>query len=49
MTEYNYLFSLKNKDFLILQKLCGDSLTLDVQEKLKTDLEEIRLEIKKLG
>ena len=49
MTEYNYLSSLKNKEFLILQKLCDDSITLDVQEKLKTELEEIRLEIKKLG
>jgi hypothetical protein len=49
MTEYNYLSSLKNKEFLILQKLCDDSITLDVQEKLKIELEEIRLEIKKLG
>ena len=49
MTEYNYLSSLKNKEFLILQKLCGDSLTLDVQEKLKIELEKIRSEIKKLG
>ena len=48
MTEYDYLSSLKNKEFLILQKLCNDSLTLDVQEKLKTELEKIRLEIKKL-
>jgi len=49
MTEYNYLSSLKNKEFLILQKLCDDSLTLDVKEKLKTELEKIRSEIKKLG
>lgn len=48
MTEYNYLSSLKNKEFLILQKLCDNSLTLDVQEKLKTKLEKIRLDIKKL-
>ena len=48
MTEYNYLASLKNKEFLILQKLCNDSLTLDVQEKLKIELEKIRLKIKKL-
>ena len=48
MIEYNYLSSLKNKEFLILQKLCDNSLTLDVQEKLKTKLEKIRLDIKKL-
>ncbi len=41
MTEYTYLSSLKNKEFLILQKLCDNSLTLDVQEKLKTKLEKI--------
>lgn len=48
MIEYNYLSSLKNKEFLILQKLCDNSLTLDVQEKLKIKLEKIRLDIKKL-
>ncbi len=48
MTECNYLSSLKNKEFLILQKLCDNSFTLDVQEKLKTKLEKIRLDIKKL-
>ena len=49
MTEYNYLSSLKNKEFLILEKLCDNSLTLDVQEKLKFELDEIRSKIKKLG
>ena len=49
MTEYNYLSSLKNKEFLILEKLCDDSLSLDSKEKLQTELEEIRTEIKKLG
>lgn len=37
MTEYNYLASLENKEFLILQKLCNNFLFLDVQEKLKTN------------
>jgi hypothetical protein len=49
MTESNYLSSLKNKEFLILKKLCDDSLNLDIQEKLKIELEEIRSEIRKLG
>jgi hypothetical protein len=49
MTEYNYLSSLKNKEFLILEKLCDDSLSLDSKEKLQTELEEVRTEIKKLG
>lgn len=49
MTEYTYLSSLKNKEFLILEKLCDDSLSLDSKEKLQTELEEVRTEIKKLG
>lgn len=49
MTEYDYLSSLKNKEFLILEKLCDNSLTLDVREKLKSELDDIRTEIKKLG
>jgi hypothetical protein len=48
MTEYNYLSSLKNKEFLILQKLCDGSISLNT-ENLKIELEEIRLKIKKLG
>jgi hypothetical protein len=49
MTEYNYLSSLKNKEFLILEKLCYDSLSLNSKEKLQAELEEVRTEIKKLG
>ena len=49
MTEYNYLSSLKNKEFLILEKLCDDSLSLDVKEKIQAELEDLRTEIKKLG
>lgn len=49
MTEYNYLSSLKNKEFLILEKLCDDSLSLDSKEKLQAELEKVRTEIKKLG
>jgi len=48
MIDYNYLSSLKNKEFLILQKLCDNSIAVDVQEKLKDELKEIREEIKKL-
>lgn len=49
MTEYNYLSSLKNKEFLILQKLCDNSIPPIVKEKLEQELQEIRMEIKKLG
>ncbi|MEX0861377.1 hypothetical protein [Nitrosopumilus sp.] len=49
MTEYSYLSSLKNKEFLILKKLCDDSLSLNSKEKLQAELEEVRTEIKKLG
>lgn len=49
MAEYNYLSSLKNKEFLILEKLCDVSLSSYEQEKLKIKLEEIRSKIKKLG
>ena len=44
MSGYNYLSSLKNKEFLILQKLCDNSI-LPPEKELK----EIRLEIEKLG
>lgn len=49
MSEYNYLSSLKNKEFLILQKLCDNSTPQPEKEKLEKELEETRLEIKKLG
>jgi hypothetical protein len=49
MTEYNYLSSLKNKEFLILQKLCDNSIPPNIKEKLELELQGIRMEIKKLG
>ncbi len=49
MSGYNYLSSLKNKEFLILQKLCDDSILPPKKEKLEKKLEETRLEIEKLG
>jgi hypothetical protein len=49
MSGYNYLSSLKNKEFLILQKLCDNSILPLEKEKLEKELEEIRLEIEKLG
>lgn len=49
MSEQNYLASLKNKEFLILQKLCDDSFSEIQKDKFEKELEEIRLEIKKLG
>lgn len=49
MSEHNYLSSLKNKEFLILQKLCDNSISKSEQEKLENELKEIRLEIESLG
>ncbi|KFM18343.1 hypothetical protein AAA799P11_01118 [Marine Group I thaumarchaeote SCGC AAA799-P11] len=49
MGEYSYLASLKNKEFLILQKLCNNSIPQNQKEKLQKDLEETRNEIEKLG
>ncbi|NQV39652.1 MAG: hypothetical protein HQ505_03825 [Nitrosopumilus sp.] len=49
MGESNYITSLKDKEFFILRKLCSDSITPTEKGELKKELEEIRLEIKKLG
>jgi len=49
MSEHDYLSSLKNKEFLILKKLCENSISQNEKEKLEKDLEETRSEIEKLG
>ena len=49
MNEHSYFESLKNKEFLILQKLCDNSVSQTEKEKIRDELIEIRLEIKKLG
>ncbi|MDH3657730.1 MAG: hypothetical protein OEM77_06300 [Nitrosopumilus sp.] len=49
MSEHDYLSSLKNKEFLILKKLCDNSINQTEKEKLEKELEETRSEIKKLG
>ena len=49
MSETSYLASLKNKEFLILQKLCDDSISQAQKEKFEKELEETRQEIEKLG
>ena len=48
MVEQNYFASLKNKEFLLLQKLCDDSITNDDKIKIMNELEKVRVEIKKL-
>jgi hypothetical protein len=48
MSESNYFSSLKNKEFLILQKLCDNSVSQTEKERLEKELKETRLEIKKL-
>ena len=49
MAKSTYLESLKNREFLLLQRLCDGSLSLDEKKNLEKELEETRLEIKKLG
>jgi hypothetical protein len=48
MSGSNYFSSLKNKEFLILKKLCDNSVSQTEKERLKKELKETRLEIKKL-
>ena len=48
MREHNYLSSLKDKEFLILKKLCDNSISQTEKEKLEKELEETRTKIKKL-
>lgn len=48
MSGSNYFSSLKNKEFLILQKLCDSSVSQTEKERLEKELKETRLEIKKL-
>lgn len=49
MSEHDYLSSLKNKEFLILKKLCENSISQTEKKKLEKELEETRSEIEKLG
>lgn len=49
MSEHDYLGSLKNKEFLLLQKLCDASLSDSEKVKFKKLLEETRREIESLG
>ena len=49
MKEQSYRESLKNKEFLILEKLCDESLSHEDKEKMENQLEEIREEIRKIG
>ncbi len=48
MTSFDYLSSLKNKEFFILRKLCENSISQNDKEKLEKELNEIRIEIKKI-
>lgn len=49
MIEQNHFISLKNKEFLILQKLCDDSISQTKKEEFEKELEKIRSKIEKLG
>ena len=49
MDDHSYLATLKNKELLILKKLCDNSMSKTDKEKFEKQLEETRMEIKKLG
>ena len=49
MSGNSYLSSLKNEEFLILEKLCSNSISTDTKNELEEELSEIRLEIKKIN
>jgi len=46
--DNNYLALLKNKEFLVLQKLCTNSIPQIEKNKLEDELNKIQIEIKKL-
>ena len=48
MSDNSYLSSLKNKEFLILEKLCNNSISQTEKEEFESELKQVRLEIKKL-
>lgn len=48
MSDNSYLSSLKNKEFLILEKLCKNSISKSEKEEYEAELRDIRLEIKKI-
>ena len=49
MIENNYLSSLKDKEFLILEKLCSNSISSETKKELEEELAEIRSEIEKIN
>lgn len=48
MTNFDYLSSLKNKEFFILRKLCDDSISKNEKEKFEQELKDIRIELRKI-
>lgn len=49
MSDNSYLSSLKNKEFLILRKLCDNSISQSEKKNMEIELEKVRIEIGKLG
>jgi len=49
VSKSNYLTSLKDREFFILRKLCSDLISSIEKEKFEKELEQVRLEIKKIG
>jgi len=48
MSESRYFSSLKNKEFLIMRKLCSDSISITDKKLLEKELKELRSEIERL-
>ena len=49
MNDNSYLSSLKNKEYLIMRKLCDNTISPLEKKNLEKELASIRLEIEKLG
>jgi hypothetical protein len=49
VSENGYLSSLKNREFLILRKLCDNSISQSEKENLEKELASVRLEIERLS
>jgi len=49
LMKHSYLSSLKDREFLILRKLCDDSISQTEKEELEKELKDTRAKIKKLG
>jgi hypothetical protein len=48
VSDYNHLESLKDREFVILEKLSSNTVSADEKDRLEKELEEVRREIEEL-